>query len=249
MKLLKYIWLSCAICASISSFAQNEAIMEPTRLYRKTMYMGGNLNSSGLFGLNFKYGWHKTGKEKILLDVEFARIRDPKEFRIFGASDNPQRYVFGRLNMAFFARTGIGKSIYLTERPYKNAYSVSLQYSAGITTAILKPIYLDVFYLFPDRAGGYVLSERYNPDIHTNPNLIFGHSQFFKGIDESKLIPGGYGRLGLAVDWGHYTEEFYQLEAGLTMDYFPRALPLMARQPERNLFLVLYLGFSYGINR
>jgi hypothetical protein len=249
MKVPFYIIAICCLMLSTTVFAQNEAITEPTRFYRKTIWTGGNANTAGLFGGQFRYGWHKTGKEKIFFDLEIARVRDPKEFRIFGASDNPRRYSFGRLNMAMFNRTGIGKNVVITERPYKNAYSLSINYAGGVTTALLKPIYLDVFYLFEDRAGGFVRSERYDPQIHNNPNLIFGNSPFFTGINESKFIPGAYGRLSLMADWGQYTEEFYALEAGITVDYFPRGLPLMARQPERNWFVILYLGFSYGINK
>jgi hypothetical protein len=249
MKVTLYIAAICCFVFSTSVFAQNEAITEPTLFYRKSILTGGNINSAGLFGGQFRYGWHKTGKQKIFLDFEIARVRDPKEFRIFSNSDNPRRYSHGRLNLAIFNRIGVGKNVVITERPYKNAYSLSVNYAGGMNAAFLKPVYLDVYYPFEDRSGGFVRSERFNPEIHTNQNLIFGNSPIFTGIGESQFIPGAYGRLSLMVDWGQYTEEFYALEAGITVDYFPRALPLMARQPERSWFMILYLGFSYGINK
>jgi len=229
--------------------AQNIAITETTIMYRKSVQLGGNLNSTGIFGLNFRYGWHKTAKKQGIFDFEIARIKDPKEYKIYGASDNPQRYSYGRLNMAFFLRTGVGRSIKLTERPYKNALGININYAVGISTAMLKPIYLDIYHPYTDRSGGYVEAERYDPDIHNNPSLIFGNANFFTGINKSTFTPGGYARISLSAEWGQYNEEFHNLEGGLTFDFFPTALPLMAFSPERTQFLVLYIAYIYGFNK
>ena len=232
-----------------SLYAQNQAILETSLLYRTSHQFGLNLNSSGLGGLMYRRSWHKTDKVKRVLDIELLRVRDPKEYRIYGASDNPQQYTFGRLNMAFFLRTGYGNTIKLTDRPYKNAVGLSFNYHYGISTALLKPIFLDVFYPHTDRSGGFVKVERYDPQIHTNPNLIFGNASFFSGISNTSAQFGGYGRASLAIDWGQYPEDFHTLEAGITLDYFPEGLPLMAKIPERNLFFLLYIGYTFGMNK
>lgn len=231
------------------AYAQNQAILETTLFYRTSHQFGLNLNSSGLGGLMYRRAWHKTDKIKRVLDIELLRVRDPKEYRIYGASDNPQQYTFGRLNMAFFFRTGYGNTIKLTDRPYKNAVGLSFNYHYGISTALLKPIYLDVFYPYLDRSGGLVKVERYDPQIHTNPSLIFGNASFFTGMSNTAAYFGGYGRASLAIDWGQYPEDFHTLEAGFTIDYFPDRLPLMAKTPERDLFFLLYLGYTFGMNK
>lgn len=233
-------------------FAQNEAITEPQLLYRRRMQFGANLNSTGLGGINFKYGWHKTGKVKNMLDIEFARIRHSKETRIYGASDNPRQYTFGRLNMAFFLRTGYGQNIAITERPYKNAASVHFNYSLGVTTAILKPIYLDIRKIVTDPVRGtyfVVLSERYDPEKHTDQQSILGNASFTEGLGELTFTPGAYGRASLAVEWGQYPDEFKSLEAGIVVDAFAKPLPLMAFVPRDHYFFTLFLAFTFGFNK
>jgi hypothetical protein len=232
-----------------SASAQNQAITEPQLFYRKSTQFGFNLNSTGLGGINFKHGWHRTGTIKNMLDIELARIRHAKEPRIYGASvDNPRQYTFGRLNMAFFLRTGYGQNITLTERPYKNAVSLHFNYSIGVSSAILKPIYLDILHQNDNRTGYKVEPERYDPAVHTVQDRIYGNSSFSYGLDELKLYPGGYGRGSLAVEWGAYPDEFHSLEAGLVIDAFPKGLPLMAFVPADHLYYTLFVQYTFGFN-
>jgi len=232
--------------------AQNQAILEPQLMYRKQLQFGINMNSTGIGGLNFRKGWHKTDQVKNILDIELARVRDPKETRVYGASENPQRYTYDRINMAFFLRTGVGRSIRITERSYKNAISLYFNYNVGFTTAILKPIYIDYLVIEYDNNGlgnSYVTQVRYNPAIHTNPQNILGNSSFFYNISNSTMKLGGYGRGSLSVQFGQYPEEFHLIEAGCTLDFFPNPLPLMANRPERSLFFVLFIGYTFGLNK
>ncbi len=233
----------------IHAVAQNEAITEPQLFYRKRVMIGANLNSSALGGLNFKYGWQKTGLQKNILDIEFARLRHPKETRISGQSENPQQYTFGRLNMLFVLRTGYGRTIFLTERPYKNAVQFNFNYNIGLSSALLKPIYLDVYYPNSDGVGGFIKSERYDPEIHTNQSRIFGNASFFKGMSETKIQLGAYGRASLSVEWGEFPDEFHCIEAGVTLDAFPQGLPLMAYQPENILLFNFFIGYQFGWNK
>lgn len=237
---------------SLESFAQNEAITTPQLMYRKRIQWGMNLNSTGLGGVNFKYGWHKTGRINNMFDVELARIRHSKEVRIYGESDNPRQYTFGRLNMAFFLRTGYGQNITITERPYKNAVSLHFNYSVGVTSAILKPIYLDIIKIKTDPVRGQVRTvqpERYDPAVHDKQQSILGNSSFLEGMGNLSFTPGGYGRASLAVEWGQYPDEFKSLEAGFTVDAFYKPLPLMAFVPEDYYFFTLFLAFTFGYNK
>lgn len=241
-------WVLCCLWV-LGASAQNEAITESQLFYRKRITAGANLNSSGLGGLNYKYGWQKTALKKNMIDVEFARIRHYKETRISGNSDNPQQYTFGRLNMLFSLKTGYGQTIFLTERPYKNAVQINFNYNVGLSTALLKPIYLDVFYGNPDGAGGFVKSEQYDPAKHTNQSLIYGNSSFFKGISNTTAMFGAYGRTSLSVEWGAFPEEFHCIEAGITLDVFPQGLPLMAFEPKSTLLFNFFIGYQFGWNK
>lgn len=250
MKRITNILLILACFISGNVLAQNQAITEPQLFYSKRVQLGLNLNTSGLGGINFKYGWHKTGRIKNILDTEIARVRHPKETRIYGASENPQEYTYGRLNMAFFVRTGFGQTIALAERPYKNAVGLNFNYAFGLNTALLKPIYLDIFKAYAgENSRGFVKAERYDPAIHNDQSLIYGNSSFFEGIGNTKAMFGGYTRASLSVEWGAYPDEFHTLEAGVTLDVFPKALPLMAYEPDTRYFLLFFVGYSFGWNK
>ena len=242
------------LLATFQVMAQNEAITEPQLQYMKRIQWGMNLNSTGLGGVNFKYGWHKTGRVNDMIDIEFARVRHSKETRIYStASDNPRQYTFGRLNMAFFLRTGYGQNIAITERPYKNAASLHFNYSIGVTTAILKPCYLDIKKIIPDKSGGpsyvIVVPEKYDPLVHTDQTVIMGNSSFTTGLDQLTFSAGGYGKASLAVEWGPYPDEFKSLEAGVVFDTFLNPLPLMAFVPKDYYFAQLFIEFTFGSNR
>jgi hypothetical protein len=235
--------------AVLETTAQNQAITESQLLYRKRIMAGMNLNSSGLGGINFKYGWQKTATKKNMLDIELARIRHPKEQRIYGNSENPQKYTYGRLNMLFLLRTGYGQTIFITDRPYKNAIQLNFNYSLGLSTAFLKPIYLDIYHPYTDGMGGYVKSERYDPVDHANQSQIWGNSPFFKGISNTKAKLGGYGKASLSVEWGEFPETFYCIEGGVAVDAFPQGLELMAYQSRNYYLLNFFVGFQFGWNK
>jgi hypothetical protein len=233
---------------AMESFAQNQAITESQLLYRKRILAGANINSSGLGGINFKFGWQKTALKKNMFDIEFARARHPKEQRIYGNSENPQKYTYGRLNMLFLLRTGYGQTIFLTERPYKNAVQLNFNYNIGMSTAFLKPIYLDIYNPYTDGIGGFVKSEHYDPNIHTNQSQIWGNSPFFKGISNTTAKFGAYGRASLSVEWGEYPETFYCIESGITIDAFPQGLDLMAYKPKNYYLFNFFIAFQLGWN-
>lgn len=228
--------------------AQNDAIVESQLLYMKRTQFGMNLNSTGLGGINFKMGWHKTGRINNMLDFDLSRIRHLKETRIYSiVSDNPRQYTFGRLNMAFFLRVGYGQNIAITERPYKNAASLHFNYSVGLSTAILKPIYLDI--LKNESGHALVVSERYDPAIHFNPYMIMGNASFMDGMNQLTFVPGGYGKCSLAVEWGQYPDEFKSLEAGFTVDAFSKPLELMAFTSADYLFFTMFIEYTFGFNK
>jgi hypothetical protein len=241
------------VLMAFTALAQNDLITEPTLLYRKRLQYGFNLNSSTLGGLNFKYQWQKTALLKNGFDVELARIRHPKEERVYGQSDNPKQYTPGRVNMAFFLRTGYGQNVFITTRDYKNAVSLHYNYSFGVTTALLKPIYIDVFKLSQDPFGqDYIATEKYDPvDKHTTPFIIYGNSAFSRGFNELSAQVGGHFKNSLSIEWGEYPDAFNSLEAGFCIDVFAQPLPLMADELARNkqLYFTLFLGFTFGQNR
>ena len=246
----------CTLVLLFTSFAanaQNDLITEPTLMYRKRIQYGVHLNTAGLGGLNFKYLWQKTALIKNGFDIDLSRIRHPKEERVYGQSDNPKQYTPGRINMAFFLRTGYGQNVFITTRDYKSAISLHYNYSFGVTTALLKPIYIDVFKISQDPGGqDYIATEKYEPVYkHTTPYTIYGNATFTRGFNELTAKVGGHFKNSLSVEWGEYPHAFTSTEAGFVVDVFAKPLPLMAEELASNkqFFLTLFLGVTFGQNR
>lgn len=215
-------------------------------MYTRSDVFGINRNSFMGTGLYYRLGWHKTGKEQNHWEIEFARVKHPKEVRRQGFSDNPNQYTFGKLNTAFFMRNTLGQTIVITERPYKNAIGFNFVYSLGITTAILKPQYLEIYY--PDdniRNTGYLVSERYDPSKHTDIYRIYGKSSFMSGLSGTQLQVGFGGKAGFQVDWAEYSDEIRGIEAGITVDGFLKNVPIMAKA-NNNMFYGFYLAYNWG---
>lgn len=240
------------LVAAQTALAQNDLITEPTLLYRKRIQFGGNINSAELGGINFRYQWQKTALLKNGLDIELARLRHPKESRVYSAiSESPRKFTPGRLNMAFFLRAGYGQNVFITDRIYKNSVSLHYNYQFGLTSAFLKPIYVDVSVRNQDNRE-YIATERYDPvGAHSNPAVIFGNATFTEGFNDISTRLGGHFKQSLSVEWGQYPENYYTIEAGCVLDVFGRQLPLMADQFARNksLFFTLFLGFNFGYNK
>lgn len=247
-KSTKILLLVCVFVAELQ--AQNIAITEPQLLYRKSNQFGIGLNSFGLGGINYRYGWHKTGKSQAHIEADFLRVKHPKEIRRSSIiTDNPIKYTFGRMNTVFFLRTGYGQTKAITERPYRNALGLNAVYSIGPNLALLKPVYLDVYYPNPSGFGGYLVSEKFDPEKHKDIFRIYGNSNFFTGIGETSLRLGAFAKAGLSVEWGQYSEEYKSVEAGITLDVFGSGLPMMAYLPEKNLFFGFYLYTNWGFKK
>jgi hypothetical protein len=231
------------------TLAQNVLVTEPQLMYLKTQQFGISLNSFGLGGLNYRHGWHKSGKAQSHFETELVRVKHPKEVRRSGFSDNPVKYSFGRQNMVFFWRTGLGQTKVITERPYKNALGLNFVYTIGANVALLKPIYLDVYY--PNETGfsGFLVSEKYDPEKHKDIFRIYGNSNFFTGIGETSFRLGGHGKAGLSVEWGHFNDDYKMLEAGITLDVFGSGLPMMVNLPEKNIFVGLYISMNWAFRK
>ena len=78
-------------------------------MYLKHIQFGANANTFRMGGVQFRYGWHKTGSVFNHFESELSRIKHPKEIRRSGFTEQPSQYSYGRMNMVFFWRNGFGQ--------------------------------------------------------------------------------------------------------------------------------------------
>ena len=192
------------------------------------------------YGQKAKSGWHN-------IQLDLFSMRHEKERRIRSSSFNtPGSFFFGKLNKTAFMHLGYGRSWDLSYRAYQNTVVTRFHISAGPSIAFLKPVYLEIYYPTPDNQAGYLLSEKYNPDKHTDPSIIFGNSSFYRGLGEITTRTGAYFKSNIQLDWSDYKDQVQSVEMGLVLDVFKEDIPIMAMTKNNNVFTTLYICLNIG---
>ncbi len=197
-------------------------------IYTKESSFGAFIHSNG-YGISYKRSKlsERSGFKKIALNADFLTMRHPKEIRI--AKDfyeNARSFVFGKKNALLLLRTGIGTDNVLFDRADKDGVEIGYNIEGGLSLGLLKPVYLDVF-VQGEQQGFVVVSEKYDHDKHQIED-IYGGSGFFTGFGETKVLPGGYGKFSFSFDWAKDETKILCLEAGASIDIFPKKVPIFA---------------------
>ncbi len=229
-----------------SSFAQDHHRNAVGQTQTNEFSVGGIWHPRGL-GVNVRSGKYLHNDLWRMLDFDLVSMKDPREYKIKSTGFSPSGlYSYGKLNYAYFMRTGFGIKKQLAKRWYKNTISTEIMVSAGLSSALLKPVYLDIYYTNPDNTSGYLVSERYDPLIHTDQRSIFGNSSFTRGLDELSYHAGAFTKLALNFDWSDYNDAIRAFEIGAVVDFYPKRLPIMALVENRKVFTSLYICLNIG---
>lgn len=241
--------LVCFLFSINCGFAQDTvrvaaAAEEVNILYRNEAAGGITVHSNG-FGVNFKRGWHLTGYKKQMLDIEFVSMRHPKQYKqanIFYADAKP--FFFGKLNFAYFLRTGYGRQNVIYSKGERSGVEVRYNYYVGGTLGITKPVYLDVI----DSTRRGFVTEKYDPNdpIQQQPENIIGPGPYFQGFDELKIYPGGYAKFAISFEYAGWQQKVTALETGVVVDVFPKRIPIMAQIENNWLYFNFYIALIWG---
>lgn len=212
--------------------------------------------SGGLFwhprglGINVKTGKKLHDGVFRVLDFDLVSMKHEKERRVRSSSFSaPGSFFYGKLNYAYFLRAGFGRRWDLSTHIYKNTIATKLQVSAGPTIALLKPVYLEIYYPTPDNQAGFLVSEKYDPEKHKDPTSIFGNSSFFRGLSETKGQLGLNLKANIQFDWSDYYDQIQGLELGVVIDAFGNEVPILALASNKNIFSSLYICLNIGSRR
>lgn len=219
--------------------------------YKKVLTFGIMAHSNG-FGANFRRGKHITGYKKRIYEIEFVNMKHPKEYKVYNPSrENAKGYIFGKLNSVFILRPSIGSQRVITRKADEGGVELRINYFIGVSLAFLKPVYLEITYKRPDGTEE-IKTEKYNPEEHSTYN-IYGKAHPLKGIEQTKILPGGVAKFGLSFEYGKSPKKVRSLETGLTLDVYYKNVPIMANfessdypDPNNMFFLSFYLSINYG---
>ncbi len=242
--LLSFILLVCPffLLAQINPYEYQE---EKPPLLKKEWALGLNIHSSG-WGVDFRRGTNITGYKKRVIEAEIVSIKHPKEVRSVNPYfDNAKSFFYGKMNTLTVIRTGIGKHKVLFSKAERSGVEVRLNYTAGLSVGLAKPVYLNILYPTGNEREFEVVVEKYNPDIHYVDN-IYGRAPFTNGISEIRPYPGAYGKLGISFEYGSWSEDIKLIETGISIDAYGKEIPIMANTENNQFYFNFYINLLYG---
>ncbi len=248
---MKRLFLLAFILISASlAFAQGE-IGESEKIFiRNESSWGMNLNSNG-FGLNYRYAKRKDAFLKKIYEAELSLVKHPKEIKIYNPQyDSQKRFIFGKLNEVVCLKAGLGKQKEIYSKADKGSISIKYFFAAGGSLMLLKPIYyemVDSFKSFsPNIITVYVGIHKFNQSVH-NSSDVLGKAPFKMGFDEISVLPGVYGRAGLSFDYSKSDTLIRSIEAGFTVELFPKKVPIMAIENNPQILINIFVAYRFGV--
>jgi len=232
------------------ALGQLESVLDTSKqiILLKEKSYGVTFHSRG-WGLKFSKGFNKTAFSRRTWAIELVEMQSPKQIKIINPFyTNAKSYIYGKLNTVFDIRGSIGNYKQLNRKPYWGGVEMRMFYMGGVSVGIAKPVYLYILKIIPSPSSDlkYTTSvERYDPDIHPQDD-IFGRASFTKGFNELSFYPGIHVKVGLDFDYASYRTKIQSLEIGAMLEFFPRAIPIMANNDPEHFFPTFYLNFSFG---
>lgn len=245
-----YTLIFCILLSNIS-FAQDKpalSVDEGTTLnvlYRNEASGKIYANTRGL-GILYRRGKHITAKSRSYWEIDLQSLKHPKEVKVTGTSQDKKRFVYGKINQAFLLRGAVGMQKVLFAKADNKAVEVRYSYSIGPTLAFAKPYYVQVYRAQPAN-GGQVSTDvvKFDSENFTQDSVV-GRGSFSDGLAETKIYPGGSAKFNLSFEYAPYTNLIRAIETGVSLDFFPKALPIMARNPAENFIVTFHVGFVFG---
>lgn len=246
MKKLYFIFLSVLFCQI--SFAQSttQSIAsgnDPNVLYRNEASFGIFAHSRG-FGINYMRSKHVTATRKKLLEIEAITLKHPKEVKVSNQADNSKRFVYGKLNSVFALRGGVGYQTTIYKKADRKSVEIRTAYFLGGNLSFAKPSYVLV-YRQSNFGTKYQESVKYDPNTLTIDSIT-GKGPWVDGLGQLSVYPGVYAKANLSFEYGSYSNKVKAIETGVILDYYPKALPMMAKNTPESFIITLYVGFVFG---
>lgn len=216
-------------------------------LYKHDMSGKVFANTRG-YGFTFHRGKHVTANSRSFYEAEIQTLRHPKEIKLLGTAEDHKRFVYGKINSVFVLRGALGmQNVLFTKGNDAKAVEVRYSYSIGPAFAFAKPYYLRVY---KNKGVGTLVKNEYirfdAENFTTDSGVVTGRGPYSMGLSEMRIYPGVNAKFNLSFEYAPYTNLIRAVETGLSLDYYPKALPIMARNPSENIILTIYVGFVFG---
>jgi hypothetical protein len=228
---------------TISLYGQGELNEEQKIFIRNEKSFAILLNSDG-FGVGYRGAKRIDFRNKNLLEIDFGTLKNAKEYRQSSSDIQGGSFIYGKLNSTFFLRGGVGHQHELFKKADLGGIAVRYFYSAGPVFAIYKPIYYKVLYpVSPTMAE--IKEEKFDASLAVAQD-IYGKASFFKGLNETKVMPGLYAKAGFNFEYSKEDKVIHAIEFGGQLNAFPKKIPIMAVD-NKALFFSLFVSYRFGV--
>lgn len=222
---------------------------EGALIYNKQGAFGIKLNTDG-YGIFYEHGKYKTIDKTNIWWLELGERRSQKEERVSTQyQDGPNiiignSYIYGKRNNFYYLKAGIGQQRLIGGKGNKNGVAVSAIYGGGLIAGLLKPYYLKI--LTGPNTQQTVKYQGAADSVFLDPTVIAGSAGFFKGIGETKIVPGAHARLALRFDYGRYNELLSAIEVGVNAEYYTQEMPILINVKAKQFFFNGYVALVFG---
>ncbi|MDQ3047414.1 MAG: hypothetical protein M3R27_07695 [Bacteroidota bacterium] len=215
--------------------------------YRNEGSFGIYVHTNAGIGLAYRRGYMVHAKRKRMFELEAQNFKHPKEIKSVNSFyEDSKGFVYGKLNSIFLIRPGVGIQNIIYQKSDKKSVEIRFSYYIGAALAFAKPVYLEIIRPTNDPFVPYTISsERYDPEIHY-ADQIYGKAPFLKGLDKTRIHPGGYAKLALSFEYADRYNGIKAIETGVVLDVYPTVIPIMAYNKHQQVFASLYLKMIWG---
>lgn len=222
-------------------------------IYNHEFAVGGRLNTDGWNGF-LELGKRKNNLVTTLYQFEVGEKNDPKENKtanplsqsIFGNTYNNRPYIYGKQNIFYQIKLGIGQQRLIGGKGNKHGVEVSAIYLGGLSLGLLRPYYLEVYQDSTSTSTLYIKYTTADQNQFLDSYNIAGGTGFSKGWNEMTLVPGIHARLGLRFDWSAFNQMISALEVSMNMEYYTQKIPIMVQAKEKQFFLNASVSILFG---
>lgn len=217
------------------------------------------LHTNGFF-VGFTTGKLKTYYKTSYWGGNFGVLKHPREVKTSDRSvqfgQNSGSFVFGKRNSLIPVRVFKGWKRYYSGKDRRRGVAVGTSLELGLTAGLVKPYILEIVGQGTDvnaRAQFFGFEEagefQANPEGFRDRDRINGTGGLRRGWGGVSVLPGVNARAAVHLDWGAFDEFAKALEAGIMVDAFPDAVPLLIDVNNTPLFVNFFVSVHLGKRR
>jgi hypothetical protein len=205
------------------------------------------------WGIAFEKDFSSSAYKTTIIQLELTEKQHRKEqkqstpgsinggFAYFG-----RPFVFGKQNIFYQAKLGIGTQIMIGGKSNKNGVAVYGILVGGFSAGLLRPYYIQ---FSVDTGVAYLkyLSETKDAFLNLDPTKdIIGGAGLRKGWNEIKFNPGVYAKASLRFDWARFNQVVSAIEVGFMADMYSKKVVQMIDVSGRSLFPSGFIALNFG---